>query len=72
MELDRCLADQALADRIEGAIEADVVTYGPISTPSFVVNGTMLEGVHTWDQLQQALASAGAPGASAQSGDPAD
>ena len=72
VELDRCLADQALADRIEGAIEADVVTYGPISTPSFVVNGTMLEGVHTWDQLQQALASAGAPGASAQSGDPAD
>ncbi|MBY8337306.1 DsbA family protein [Alteriqipengyuania sp. NZ-12B] len=69
VELDRCLADQALADRIEGAIEADVETYGPIPTPSFVVNGTMLEGVHTWDQLQQALADAGAPGASAPPAD---
>ncbi|MBH1943376.1 DsbA family protein [Erythrobacter sp. YJ-T3-07] len=69
VELDRCLADQALADRIEGAIKADVETYGPIPTPSFVVNGTMLEGVHTWDQLQQALAGAGTPGASAPPAD---
>lgn len=69
VELNRCLADQALADRIEGAIKADVETYGPIPTPSFVVNGTMLEGVHTWDQLQQALAGAGTPGASAPPAD---
>lgn len=69
VELDRCLADQALADRIEGAIKADVAKYGPIPTPSFVVNGTMLEGVHTWDQLQQALAGAGTPGASAPPAD---
>ena len=70
VELDRCLADQALADRIEGAIEADVAKYGPIPTPSFAVNGTMLEGVHSWEALQQALATPAASSASSEAGEP--
>lgn len=54
-ELDTCLADQALADRIEAAIEADNAEYGPIGTPSFLVNGQMLEGVHDWPALKKVL-----------------
>ena len=56
-ELDQCLADQALADAIESAIAQDVEKYGPIPTPSFAVNGQMLENVHGWERLSQVLAS---------------
>ena len=56
-ELDQCLADQALANAIESAIAQDVEKYGPIPTPSFAVNGQMLENVHGWERLSQVLAS---------------
>ena len=57
-ELDQCLADQDLAERIVSAIEADEAEHGPIPTPSFAVDGELLPGVHTWEQLQETL---GAP-----------
>lgn len=55
-ELDRCLADNALAARIEAAAQEDHATKGVKYTPSFAVNGELLEDVHDWAGLQAALA----------------
>tara|TARA_B100000678_G_scaffold203997_1_gene171763 strand:+ start:858 stop:1538 length:681 start_codon:yes stop_codon:yes gene_type:complete len=63
-ELDQCLADQALAERLEAAGEADREEKGVPGTPSFAINGTLLEGVHNWQSLQAAMAQM-------QGGDPA-
>lgn len=55
-EVDRCLADQAMARKLvamtEGAAEL-----GVNSTPSFVVNGVLLAGTHDWEMLQPQLAA---------------
>ena len=55
VELDRCLADQAEADRIVAQSEADAAQYGVRGTPSFVLNGELLDGVHNWAALGAAL-----------------
>ena len=62
-ELDRCLADQTLADRLEAAGQRDRDEVGVTSTPSFAINGRLLDGVHNWNALSAALS---------QSSDPAD
>ena len=53
VELDQCLNDQALADRLEASADVD---WSKISgTPAFAIDGTVLEDVHTWDGLSAAL-----------------
>ena len=56
-QLDQCLADQDLADAIEAAATADYEEKGVQYTPSFAVNGALLEEVHDWQTLQTALAA---------------
>lgn len=60
VEIDRCLADDALAARLEAAGEQDRDEKGVTGTPSFAVNGTLLEGVHSWASLRQVLGEPGA------------
>jgi len=55
IDVDRCLADDAVARRIVDTSEANGTTYGVTGTPSFAVNGKLLDGVHTWDALQSAV-----------------
>lgn len=50
-DVDRCLADNALAERI-AAQTAEAVKIGFEGTPSFSLNGTPLFGTNTWQQLQ--------------------
>ena len=58
VELNQCLADQALAERIEAAAQADYKDKGVRATPSFAVNGTLLKDVYDWQALQTALGGA--------------
>ncbi|MBU0669118.1 MAG: DsbA family protein [Alphaproteobacteria bacterium] len=55
--LDRCLADEAKASALAETSQADVATYNLQGTPSFVVDGELLEGVFTWPALEKALGS---------------
>ena len=54
-ELDRCLTDEAKANALAEASQADVEKYGLEGTPSFVMNGTLLDGVHNWAALRPVL-----------------
>ena len=54
-ELDACLADTAEADALRDRSARDADAHGITGTPSFVVNGTTLEGVHTWPSLNARL-----------------
>ncbi|MBH5322118.1 DsbA family protein [Aurantiacibacter sediminis] len=56
-ELDRCLSDEARADQIVAASGANAAEFNVQGTPSFVLNGTLLDGVHSWPQLSQVLLS---------------
>ena len=53
--IDRCLADQAVADRLEANSQADFEQFGVRSTPSFAIDGERLDGVHGWPELETAL-----------------
>lgn len=55
-ELDACLADIGEAQAIVDRSVRDAQAYGIDGTPSFVVNGTKLEGVHSWQSLNLKLA----------------
>lgn len=57
-QVDRCLNDQAKIDALVERAQADREAFKVQGTPSFVVNGKLLEGVHQWSELQKALASA--------------
>ncbi|MDE1467897.1 DsbA family protein [Aurantiacibacter sp. D1-12] len=57
-ELDRCLSDEARADALVAASAGNAAEFGVTGTPSFVLNGTLLEGVHSWPQLSQVFMSA--------------
>ena len=63
-QLDQCLSDEQQAERIAKRSQASSAEYQVRGTPSFVLNGQLLENVHTWSSLQQALASAKAGAAS--------
>jgi protein-disulfide isomerase len=56
-QVDQCLDDEKaikeMAEKADAAAKADGVN----STPSFLLNGQLLEGVHTWAQLQKAVAT---------------
>lgn len=57
-QVDRCLGDQKKIDALVEQAQADRAQYKVNGTPSFVLNGKLLEGVHQWSELQKALASA--------------
>ena len=54
-QLDRCLADQTLANALANATARDTETYNLRATPSFVLGGKLLDGVHSWDALRPVL-----------------
>lgn len=54
-ELDRCLTDTARAEAISNASEASSAQFGVQGTPSFAINGALLEGVHNWSALQASI-----------------
>jgi protein-disulfide isomerase len=54
-QIDRCLTDSAAIEALVQKADAGVKAYGVNATPSFVVNGKLLNGVHTWAELQKAL-----------------
>ena len=55
-ELDRCLSDEAKARAMADTSAADVEKYGLTGTPSFVLDGELLEGTHDWLSLEKHLA----------------
>lgn len=53
----KCLADEAVARRIAAQSKADADSFGIEGTPSFAIGGKLLDNVHTWETLQQAIDS---------------
>ena len=53
-DLDRCLADEPLARRIVGQRQV-AIDAGVQGTPSFAINGQLLEGAHDWAALESAI-----------------
>lgn len=51
-QIDRCLADQTMAKNLAEVSARDTATFALPGTPSFVVDGRLLDGVHTWDRLR--------------------
>lgn len=56
VSVDRCLADRAMAQRLAAQTEA-AGKLGIQGTPSFLINGRLLESVHGWDQLRPQIES---------------
>lgn len=54
-QVDQCLGDEAAGRRIAEESEGNSTTYGVTGTPSFALNGKLLNGVHTWKSLQEAV-----------------
>lgn len=54
-QIDRCLADEVKANTLAEATQRDVTALGLQGTPSFVLDGKLLSGVHTWDALRPVL-----------------
>ena len=55
IEVDRCLADQATADRMAQASAREWDRPGVDSTPSFAINGIVMPGTHTWEALERQI-----------------
>lgn len=51
-DLDRCLNDDARATALANATQSDTVKYGIKGTPSFALNGKLLDNVHSWPALK--------------------
>jgi protein-disulfide isomerase len=51
-EVDRCLADQAMADRLATIAAKEWDRPGVNGTPSFAINGVVMPGTHTWATLE--------------------
>ncbi|MXO58367.1 thioredoxin domain-containing protein [Altererythrobacter salegens] len=56
VELDKCLTDEKAIEALSKKTDAVADAAGVNSTPSFALNGKVLQGVHTWGQLQTAIA----------------
>ncbi len=54
-QLDQCLSDEGKARRIAETSAQDVKKYGLIGTPSFILDGTLLDGTHDWPTLEAKL-----------------
>ena len=57
-EIDQCLTDEAKASALADRSAADAERYGITGTPSFVLDGELLEGTHDWSALEPQLADA--------------
>lgn len=57
-EIDRCLADETRARQLVDNSNADRTNFGVQGTPSFAIDGTLLEGVHSWLQVKEAIDAA--------------
>lgn len=55
VELDKCLSDTVKADAIAETSRADVAKYDLRGTPSFILNGTVLDNVYGWETLRPHL-----------------
>lgn len=53
-DLDRCLADEAMARKLTAQTQ-EAVKDGVEGTPSFMINGTLLAGTHDWQSLNAQL-----------------
>jgi len=56
-EADRCLGDEAAADRMAEIAAADWKKPGIGGTPAFAIDGVVLAGTHSWSMLQPQLAA---------------
>lgn len=56
-ELDRCLNDNAMARKLAEQSAANSATPGFEGTPSFTINGTLQDHVHSWRALQPLIDS---------------
>lgn len=54
-DLDRCLVDEVKATALAETSIRDMRENGIQGTPSFLVNGELLDGVHAWETLQPEL-----------------
>lgn len=54
MVVDKCLADDAAASRILAQSEAGIAL-GVSGTPTFAINGTLLDDVHDWSALRRII-----------------
>ncbi len=57
-QLDQCLTNEAEARRIAETARDDNTRWSIPGTPSFAINGTLQDGVHSWNALQGRLDSA--------------
>ncbi|BBD99691.1 protein-disulfide isomerase [Sphingobium amiense] len=55
----QCLADTAAAERLAKAVETTNSQYNISGTPSFLINGVLLDNVANWASLQPKLKEAG-------------
>ena len=55
VEVDRCLADGAKESELIQNSRADTERLQLRGTPSFAINGTLLDGVHRWLDLRPEL-----------------
>ena len=49
---DKCLTDQAKANALVAAADANRAQFGVAGTPSFALDGILLAGTHDWTSLQ--------------------
>lgn len=54
-QVDVCLSDEAKANALAETSRADTARYKLQGTPSFVLNGALLENTHAWEALQPHL-----------------
>ncbi len=54
-DVDRCLADDAVATRLAETSAREWNRPGVDSTPSFAINGVVMPGTHTWAALERQL-----------------
>jgi protein-disulfide isomerase len=59
-DIDRCLADPAKVVRWQESTERNGREFEITGTPTFLLNGSVLQGVGTWEGVRDALKNAGA------------
>lgn len=59
-DIDRCLADPAKVVRWQESTERNGREFEITGTPTFLLNGNVLQGVGTWEGVRDALKAAGA------------
>lgn len=55
LQVDKCLADEALAQRLATSTEEAATTLFVTGTPSFAIDGVVLTGTHSWGALRPQL-----------------